>query len=55
MAIYADTPVGAMRDGFIKGAFGRLADAGKSVAAMIHAMDADRPPLRLTLGSNAYH
>ena len=33
---------------------GVLADAGKSVAAMVDAMDAERPPLRLALGSGAY-
>lgn len=55
MAVYDDTPAGAIRDGLANGAFGVLADAGKSVAAMIDAMEAERPPLRLTLGSGAFN
>ena len=55
MAVYDDTPAGAIRDGLANGAFGTLADAGKSVAAMIDAMDADQPSLRLALGSGAFN
>lgn len=54
MAVYDDTPAGAIRDGLTKGTFGVLADAEKSVAAMIEAMDAAHPPLRLSLGSGTY-
>ncbi|MBC7799768.1 MAG: hypothetical protein H7Z10_04035 [Gemmatimonadaceae bacterium] len=44
-----------MRHSLENGGFGVLADADKSVDAMIKAMDADKPALRLTLGSNAYN
>ncbi len=55
MAEYEGTPVGALRRSLESGGFGVLADARKSVDAMIAAMDADKPALRLALGSNAYN
>lgn len=54
MAVYDATPAGAVRRGLAEGTFAVLGDAGKSVAAMIDAMDAERPALRLALGSTAY-
>lgn len=54
MAVYEATPAGAVRRGFLDGSFAVKGDAARSVAAMIDAMDAERPPLRLTLGSTAY-
>jgi NAD(P)-dependent dehydrogenase (short-subunit alcohol dehydrogenase family) len=54
MAEYDNSPVGNLRRGLGNGGFGILADAEKSVNAMIEAMDADAPPLRLALGSTAY-
>ena len=54
MAVYDATPVGAVRRSLSDGSFAVKADAGKSVAAMIDAMDSERPALRLALGSNAY-
>ena len=55
MAEYERTPAGDLRRSLENGKFGVLADAGKSISAMIEAMDADTPALRLTLGSNAYN
>lgn len=55
MAEYDRTPAADVRRSLEKGGFGVLADAHKSVDAMIDAMDADKPGLRLTLGSNAYN
>ncbi|WP_407529365.1 SDR family oxidoreductase [Methylobacterium oryzisoli] len=54
MAEYDGTPVGDVRRSFGTGQFGVMADADRSVAAMIDAMDADKPALRLALGSNAF-
>lgn len=54
MADYDRSPVGVVRRGLGNGGFGALADAAKAVGAMIDAMDADAPPLRLALGSTAY-
>jgi NAD(P)-dependent dehydrogenase (short-subunit alcohol dehydrogenase family) len=51
---YADTPVGELRRMIDDNAFPRLGDPGKSVDAMIAAADAQKPGLRLTLGSTAY-
>jgi NAD(P)-dependent dehydrogenase (short-subunit alcohol dehydrogenase family) len=54
MAVYDGTPAGDIRRGIASGSFVLKGDAGKCVDAMIVAIDAERPPLRLTLGSTAY-
>ncbi|WP_144151822.1 SDR family oxidoreductase [Paraburkholderia sp. BCC1885] len=51
---YAHTPAGEIRRMIDANAFPRLGDAAKSVDAMIAAADADKPALRLALGSTAY-
>ncbi len=51
---YDDTPASAVRASITSGSFVRLGDAKKTVAAMIGAIDAAHPPLRLTLGSTAF-
>ena len=55
MEEYATTPAGDVRRSLENGTFGVLADASKSVDAIIDAMDANAPPLRLALGSTAYN
>ncbi|WP_191486855.1 SDR family oxidoreductase [Pseudomonas sp. FEN] len=55
MPVYDDTPAGAVRRSVSDGNFAIKGDADKTVAAMIAASDQDRPPLRLALGSSAYH
>ena len=55
LAQYDRTAVGDLRRNLENGTFGILADAVKSVEAMLVAIDAKSPPLRLTLGSNAYN
>jgi hypothetical protein len=54
MPIYEGTPAGDVRRGIASGTFVLKGDARKSVDAMIAAIDAERPHLRLTLGSTAY-
>jgi NAD(P)-dependent dehydrogenase (short-subunit alcohol dehydrogenase family) len=54
MTLYDATPAGGIRRGLIDGSFAVKGDAAKTVDAMIVAADADRCPLRLTLGSTAY-
>ena len=54
MDCYEDTPAGEVRRAVASGAFAIRGDAGKTVDAMIAAADADKPPLRLALGSTAY-
>jgi short-subunit dehydrogenase len=54
MPVYDGTPAGDVRRGIANGTFVLKSDARKSVDAMIASMDAERPPLRLTLGSTAY-
>ena len=51
---YDATPVGDMRRAVASGSFAARGDARRTVAAMIAAADAHRPPLRLALGSTAY-
>ncbi|MFF7708688.1 SDR family oxidoreductase [Pseudomonas sp. NPDC007930] len=51
---YEATPAGALRRAIESGAFAIKGDAGNTVAAIIAAADAERPPLRLVLGSTAY-
>jgi len=54
MPCYDDTPAGEVRRAVSSGTFALKGDAVKTVIAMIGAVDAERPPLRLTLGSTAY-
>jgi NAD(P)-dependent dehydrogenase (short-subunit alcohol dehydrogenase family) len=54
MQVYDDTPAGAVRRGIADGSFPIKGDAAKCVDAMIAAADAERPALRLVLGSTAY-
>ena len=51
---YEATPAGEMRRLIASGTFAIKGDAERTVSAMIAAADADRPPLRLALGSVAY-
>jgi NAD(P)-dependent dehydrogenase (short-subunit alcohol dehydrogenase family) len=55
MPVYADTPAGEIRRHISSNAFPLTGDAGKTVDALIVAADADRPSLRLALGSTSYH
>ena len=55
MAVYDATPAGAVRRSLFDGSFAVKGDPGKSVTAMLDAMDAERPALRLALGSTAYN
>ncbi len=55
MAVYDATPAGTVRRSLSNGSFAVKGDAGKTVAAMIDAMDAASPALRLALGSTAYN
>lgn len=54
MPAYDATPAGEVRRAFTSGSFPIKGDAERSVLAMIVAADAERPPLRLALGSSAY-
>ncbi|WP_114859548.1 SDR family oxidoreductase [Azospirillum brasilense] len=54
MAVYEDTPVGALRRAIGDGSFVLKGDAARTVAAIIAAVDSPTPPLRLTLGSTAH-
>jgi NAD(P)-dependent dehydrogenase (short-subunit alcohol dehydrogenase family) len=54
VAAYDGTPVGELRRAITSGSFVAKGDAERTVAAMIAAADAERPPLRLALGSIAY-
>ncbi|WP_225198924.1 SDR family oxidoreductase [Gluconobacter oxydans] len=54
MAIYDDTPAGAVRKAIDAGAFPIRGDAKRTIAAMIAAADSKKPPFRLPLGSTAY-
>ena len=54
MAIYEDTPAGAVRRAIDSGSFDIKGDAARTVEAIIAAADLDTPALRLTLGSMAY-
>jgi NAD(P)-dependent dehydrogenase (short-subunit alcohol dehydrogenase family) len=53
MSVYDATPVGEIRRAFDTGYF-ELADAMKTVDAMIAAIDSPSPPLRLALGKSTY-
>jgi NAD(P)-dependent dehydrogenase (short-subunit alcohol dehydrogenase family) len=54
VAAYDATPVGELRRAIMSGSFVAKGDAERTVEAMIASADADRPPLRLALGSTAY-
>lgn len=54
MAAYDATPAGDVRRAIGDGSFPIKGDAARTVAAMIAAADAERPALRLPLGSHAY-
>jgi len=51
---YQETAAGKMREALRSGEFVIKGDVEKCVTAMIAAVDADSPPLRLPLGSTAY-
>ena len=55
MPEYDHTPAGDVRRAIASNSFAIRGDAGKTVAAMIVAAESAHPPLRLTLGSGAYH
>ena len=54
MAAYEGAPSDLVRRSLDSGGFGALADLPRSVDAIVAAMDAAAPPLRLALGSNAH-
>ncbi len=54
MACYEDTPAGALRRAVATGDFAEYGDLGKTVDAMISAMDLEHPPFRLALGRGSY-
>jgi NAD(P)-dependent dehydrogenase (short-subunit alcohol dehydrogenase family) len=54
MSVYDATPAGAVRRAVAEGGFAVRGDASRTVDAMIAAADADKPALRLALGSTAY-
>ncbi|MDN3519631.1 SDR family oxidoreductase [Aquisalimonas lutea] len=54
MACYDDTPAGEVRRALASGAFAVKGDASRTADAMVAAVDAEKPPFRLALGSTAY-
>ncbi len=54
MPAYDATPAGEVRRAVTDGSFTIKGDAARTVDAMIAAADAERPALRLTLGSTAF-
>ncbi len=54
IAAYDATPAGGVRRAIDEGSFPIKGDAPRTVDAMIAAADAERPALRLALGSTAY-
>ena len=54
LAAYDATPAADLRRAITSGLFVAKGDAQRTVAAMIVAADAERPPVRLALGSIAY-
>ncbi|GAB3075466.1 SDR family oxidoreductase [Bordetella muralis] len=54
MDCYAGTPADEVRRSITSGSFAAFGDAGKTVDAMVDAIDAEHPPLRLALGSSTY-
>ncbi len=55
MPVYTATPAADVRRAVDGGGFVLTGDAAKGADAIIAAADTERPPLRLTLGSTAYH
>ncbi|MBT2787773.1 MULTISPECIES: SDR family oxidoreductase [unclassified Halomonas] len=55
MPLYEETPAGELRRGLASGAFTIKGDAAKTVNLIIETADMPTPPLRLALGSTAYH
>lgn len=55
MACYEQTPAGAVRRAVKSGEFAIKGDAVKTVNAIITTATSAHPPLRLALGSSAYH
>ncbi len=55
MALYEETPAGEIRRALASGAFTIKGDATKTVNLIIETADMPTPPLRLALGSTAYH
>lgn len=54
LAVYADTPAGAIRRAFTEGGFPVPGDPERMVARMVEVAEAAEAPLRLALGSDAY-
>jgi NAD(P)-dependent dehydrogenase (short-subunit alcohol dehydrogenase family) len=54
LAVYEDTPAGAVRRAFAAGAFPVKGDPNKMVRAMIDCVEEKPAPRRLALGSSAY-
>jgi len=54
MDVYDDTPAGAVRRAITDGSFEIKGDAARTVAAIISAVESEKPALRLALGSTAY-
>lgn len=54
MAVYDDTPAGAVRRGIAEGSFAIRGDAGKMVRAMLACAEQTPAPRRLVLGATAY-
>ena len=54
MEVYEGSPAGEIRRAITNGGFAIRGDAANTVDAMIAAVDSNRPPLRLALGSTAY-
>lgn len=55
MAVYEDTPVGALRRAMASGGFVIDGDPRKMARAMIDSVAQSPAPLRLTLGTSSYH
>lgn len=55
MPVYETTPAGEVRRAVSGGGFALTGDAAKGADAIIAAAEAEQPPLRLALGSTAYH
>ncbi len=54
LAAYDQTPAGEVRRAVQGRTFAIYGDAGRTVAAILAAADAEKPPFRLPLGSTAY-
>lgn len=55
MAVYDETPVGALRRALASGAFAVDGDPRKMARAMIDSVAQSPAPLRLTMGTSSYH